>query len=223
MTVDWRIAQLARGATALLFPLLWLAGPSLLLAVAIPVGIVAYVVGRGTMARSGFEALPLASTLTPFGESLLVAGSLALAAAALATRALLPLDLVTGGCLVGTALVAHAVALPWIGRGSVTPSAGAKRTAALCGLAGELALGIAGMTVAAQALGETLAGPIHTIQLVASPWPAVLALAFAFLPLIRLSLAECDDDEARRRALEAAALTLSGILLVGLTGPSWWP
>ena len=88
---------------------------------------------------------------------------------------------------------------------------------------GELALSIALLTVAADALQATVAGPIAGIQLLASPWPAVLAMGLAFLPFVRLSLAEIAAEDAPRQAFQAASVTLSGILLVGLAGPSWWP
>ena len=48
-------------------------------------------------------------------------------------------------------------------------------------------------------------------------------MGLAFLPFVRLSLAEIAAEDAPRQAFQAASVTLSGILLVGLAGPSWWP
>jgi hypothetical protein len=223
MTVPWTIAQVIRGSLPLAFPALWLLGPTPLIGASLAVALVAYLTGRASVARAGHASLPLATSFTPFGESLLVAGALALASVAVATRSLLPLGLVTGGSVAGGALVVHGVVLARAGRAERPLSARAKRVAALCGLVGEVALSIALLTIAAQAHIATLAGPIGATQLITSPWPALLGLAVAFVPLIRLSLVEGETTNAPRRALEAATVTATGLILVGLGGPAWWP
>lgn len=221
MTVPFGVAQALRGGVALLFPLLWMIQTRLLLAGSVAVAALAYVTGRAAVARGGRTALPLADVATPFGESVMVAGACALAITA--TEGVHGLGVTGGGGIVATAFVIHAVGLSWLGRAKGDITDGRKRVAAISGLIGELALSIALLTVAADALQATVAGPIAGIQLLASPWPAVLAMGLAFLPFVRLSLAEIAAEDAPRQAFQAASVTLSGILLVGLAGPSWWP
>lgn len=223
MTVSWSAAQLARGSVALLFPLLWLAGPRPLLAIALPLTLAAYLLGRAAAARGGFSALPIAGALTPFGEALLVAGAVALASALVATRELIAMGPVAAAVAAGAVLVVHGPVLRRVERAGAELSRRRKKLTALCGLAGELTLAVVLLAIAAQAHNTTLAGPIEAMQLVVSPWPAVLGLALAYLPMVRLSLVECERERAPRRAAEAASIMLMGVLLVGLGGPSWWP
>lgn len=223
MTVPFGAAQGLRGAVALAFPLLWMIQTRWLLSGSIAIAAIAYATGRAAVARGGRATLPLADVATPLGESVMVAAALALAIRATATEGVHGLGLAGAGGIVGAALVVHALGLPLLGRANDDVGAPRKRVAALAGLVGELALGVALATVAARALEATLSGPIAGIQLIASPWPAVLAMALAYLPMVRLSLVECSATDAPRRAVEAAAVTLTGVLLVGLGGPTWWP
>lgn len=223
MTVPFGPSQLLRGAVALAFPLLWMIQTRWLLAGSITIAALAYVTGRLAVARGGAGALPLDGLATPFGESVMIAAACALALFATSSRSMHDLGLAEGATIVAAALVIHAAGLRWLGRANDELGSGRKRLAAIAGLIGELALAVALLTVAADALQATLSGPIASIQLLTSPWPAVLAMSLSFLPMVRLSLAEVPTDDAPRRALEAAAVTLTGILLVGLGGPTWWP
>jgi hypothetical protein len=207
----------------LAFPLLWMIETRLLLGGAVILAALAYAVGRAAIARGAMATLPLGAWVTPLGESVMVAAAVALAIRATATHQLHSLGLAEGSAIVLVALVVHAVGLRLADRRTGEVDAGRKRLAAVAGLVGELALTIASLTVAAEALSATLSGPIGKTQLVTSPWPALLTMALSFVPMIRLSLVEAESADAPRRALEAAALTLSGILLVGLGGPVWWP
>ncbi|HHH31685.1 MAG TPA: hypothetical protein ENK57_25510 [Polyangiaceae bacterium] len=223
MTIRFGVAQGLRGLVALAFPLLWKVQARWLLGGSVAVAALAYVAGRAAVARGGRKALPLADAVTPFGESVMVAAACALAIRATATEGVHGLGVVEGGGLVAAALVAHWVGLPLVGRRDEEVSADRVRMASIAGLVGELALSVALLTVAASALGATLSGPIGSIQLLASPWPALLAMGLAYFPMVRLSLAESEVSKAPRRAVEAAAVILTGVLLVGLGGPHWWP
>jgi len=217
-------SQLLRAAVVLAFPALWAVGPRRLLAMALTAAALAYVVGRLAVARSDRHELPLSSDLTPFGEGVMTAGAIGLALIAVHARDLAPFGLGAAVALAATFFVAHAVVLPRMAPGR--PLADARRKiASYAGMVAEIGLLVGLLTLAAENLQATLAGPAGGSQLLTSPWPAVLGLGFAGLPVLQLSLLidDGDPETQRLRAMEALAIATLGLLLVGWTGPRLWP
>jgi hypothetical protein len=219
----WGMSQLGRGAVVLLFPLLWLAGPKVLLAVGMGVAVIGYVIGRVLVLRGAPGELALSEDVTPFGEGVMTAGALALGLRVAHDRALISVGWWPSVGLVAVVWLTHWLVLPRIGKGAAgTSGVGA----AGAGFVAELGMLVALLTIAAQNLADVMAGPVWGTQIITSPWPAWLGLGFCAVPMLRLSIGiEPGGDAAvqRHRAAEAIVVMAVGVLLVGVTGAGLWP
>ena len=197
-----RVAMIGRGLLPIAFFLL---GAKLdeprVIAVALPVAILAFVVGR-ILVVPGATRRPLGEDITPWGEAGMLRGAAGLA-------------LFLTGAVTGRPSVGPSWGPPAL---RVVAAWGLDVTLLALSLIGELALLTVLLAVASEAHRATLAGPITGMQLLLSPTPALLGLACGLVPMLRLTLVE----EDRRQALEAVAVGVTGVLLVGLGGTLAW-
>ncbi|MEZ4438349.1 MAG: hypothetical protein R3B72_04640 [Polyangiaceae bacterium] len=215
-----RVAMIGRGLLPIAFFLL---GAKLdeprVIAVALPVAILAFVVGR-ILVVPGATRRPLGEDITPWGEAGMLAGAAGLAiflTGSVTERLSFGPSWGATAVVLVAAWVVVALIAPRLDRGAPLPTP-RRRLVATLGMIGELALLTVLLAVASEAHRATLAGPITGMQLLLSPTPALLGLACGLVPMLRLTLVE----EDRRQALEAVAVGVTGVLLVGLGGTLAW-